>query len=100
MGESSSGKRRAPLDAETVGRLDALAKMLVVTFPIVAVVTYHRPRDRLTIDIWSQVDAHGPRTPQMRTISVRATACEDFDAHVRSVIGEFIKDTGPWYPAR
>jgi hypothetical protein len=96
----SSASRRGALDNETLGRLDALAKMLVVGFPIVAVVTYHSRRDRLMVDIWSQIDPHGPRTPQMRSCSVALDECPDPDAYVRQVIGDFLTDTGPWYYQR
>jgi hypothetical protein len=96
----TSAQRRSSLDSETISRLDALAKMLVVGFPIVTVVTYHGRRDRLTVDVWSQIDPHGPRIPQMRSSSTQASTCEDLDGHVRQVICDFLKDTGPWFYRR
>jgi hypothetical protein len=100
MPRFSSAQLRGSLDLEAVGRLDALAKMLVVGFPIVAVATYHARRDRLTVDVWSQVDPHGPRTPQMRSASVKVSACPDLDGYVRHVVGDFLTATGPWYYKR
>jgi hypothetical protein len=96
----TSARRRASIDNDSVGRLDALAKMLVVGLPIVTVVTYHSRRDRLMVDIWSQIDPHGPRTPQMRSFSVAIDDCADLDGYVRQVVGDFLRDTGPWYYKR
>jgi hypothetical protein len=96
----NSSQRRPQLDSDTVSRLDALAKMLVVGFPIMPVVTYHRLKDRLTIDIWSQVDPNSPRTPQMRSSSTAAATCEDLDQFVRSAVADFLKETGPWFYRR
>jgi hypothetical protein len=100
MPKSATARRRGLLDTADVGRLDALAKMLVVGFPICAVVTYLPRRDRLTVDVWSQIDPQSPRAPQMRSGSVRAADCEDLDGYVRKSIGDFLSETGPWFYKR
>jgi hypothetical protein len=85
------------MDPEELMRLDALAKMLVVGLPVVAVVTYHKRLDRLTIDVWSQVAPATKRLPQKRTWSVKPAEHPDLHRYVRERITEFLSTTGPWF---
>jgi hypothetical protein len=74
--------------------------MLVVGLPLMVVVSYHRTRDRLIVDIWSQIDPRGPRAPEIRSSSTRASTCDDLDGYVRTCVGDFLKETGPWFYKR
>jgi hypothetical protein len=78
MSKTAPARRGLP-DSKAVGRLDALAKMLVVGFPICAIVTHLARRDPLTVDVWSQIDPYSLRAPQMRSSFVRAASARPLE---------------------